>query len=417
MYSAAEKFYLDDNATAPLRDEVRAKIAEVLRETGNASSVHGFGRRARAKIEVVRESIAARLEATVEGVVFTGSGSEANALVLHDKPRFFCSAGEHASVLAWQPQGENATQDPTQDATQDATQEATQATTTLVPRLVPLLPSGVVDTQALESMLDESIKDDRSSPPPLVSVMAANNETGVVQPIKTIAEICRRRAVLFHCDATQAVGRLTVSLKQWGADMLTLSAHKLGGAQGVGALVCTAEARARLKPLLRGGGQEGGLRAGTENVAAIVGFATALELACQEQTRMRELQVRRDAFELELRARIEGVRVAGCETLRLANTSCFVHPRLSAEVLLMLCDSEGIALSSGAACSSGKVAPSHVLRAMGFDEEACRRAVRVSFGLRTREGALQALLDLLARKEKAASKSEAKTKARAEVAA
>ena len=379
MSSSAERFYLDDNATAPLREQVRAKIEEVLRETGNASSVHSLGRRARAKTEAARESIAASLEATFEGVVFTGSGSEANALALHDKSRFFCSAGEHASVLAWQTQTENA---------------------------VPLLPSGVVDTQALESMLDQSIEDD-TSPPPLVSVMAANNETGVVQPIKTIAEICRRRAVLFHCDATQAVGRLQVSLKEWGADMLTLSAHKLGGPQGVGALVCTAEARARLKPLLRGGGQEGGLRAGTENVAAIAGFATALELACKEQPRMREVQVRRDTFEKELRARIGGVRVAGFETRRLANTSCFVHPRLSAEVLLMLCDSEGIALSSGAACSSGKVAPSHVLRAMGFDEAACRRAVRVSFGLRTREGALQALLELLARKEKTNAKTRA----------
>ena len=386
MSSSAESFYLDDNATAPLREQVLAKIEEVLRETGNASSVHSLGRRARAKTEAARERIAASLEATIEGVVFTGSGSEANALALHDKSRFFCSAGEHASVIDWQTQAENATQEIT--------------------TLVPLLPSGVVDTQALENMLDQSIEDD-TSPPPLVSVMAANNETGVVQPIKTIAEICRRRAVLFHCDATQAVGRLPISLKEWGADMLTLSAHKLGGPQGVGALVCTAEARARLKPLLRGGGQEGGLRAGTENVAAIAGFATALELACKEQPRMREVQVRRDTFEKELRARIGGVRVAGFETRRLANTSCFVHPRLSAEVLLMLCDSEGIAISSGAACSSGKVAPSHVLRAMGFDEAACRRAVRVSFGLRTREGALQALLDLLARKEKTNAKTRA----------
>ena len=372
MSSSTENvYYLDDNATAPLRAEVRAKIEEVWRETGNASSVHGFGRRARAKIEEARETIAESVGASAEGVVFTGSGSEANALALHDKSPFFCSAGEHASVLAWQraPQGART--------------------------IVPLLPTGVVDAQALESMLDKS-----PCPPQTVSVMAANNETGVVQPIATLAELCHARAVPLHCDATQAAGRLPVSLEDWGADMLTLSAHKLGGPQGVGALVCTPEAHARLVPLLQGGGQEGGLRAGTENVAGIVGFATALSLACQELARMQEVQARRDAFEQELQARIGGVRVAGSETLRLANTSCFVHPRLSAEVLLMLCDAEGIAISSGAACSSGKVAPSHVLRAMGFDEAACRRAVRVSFGLHTQKQALDALLDLLSRREK-----------------
>ena len=403
MPSSTQRFYLDDNATAPLRDEVRASIIEALRDTGNASSVHGFGRRAREKIEAARESIAASLDASVEGVVFTASGSEANALALYDKSRFFCSAAEHASVLEWQTQIE-----PTQgDKRQGDKKQA------------PLLPSGIVDLKALETMLDESMLDqsqenqnqanqspeDQSQsetpcPPQLVSIMAANNETGVVQPIEAISEICHARAVPFHCDATQAVGRLPVSLKAWGVDMLTLSAHKIGGPQGVGALVCTTEARARLKPLLRGGGQEGGVRAGTENTAAIVGFATALSLACREIEGMREVQAKRDAFEQELQARIRGVRIAGIEALRLANTSCFVHPRLSAEVLLMLCDGEGIALSSGAACSSGKVAPSHVLRAMGFDEASCRRAIRVSFGVRTREGGLAALLDLLARKEK-----------------
>ncbi len=388
MSSSACRFYLDDNATAPLRAEVREKIEEMSRDTGNASSVHAFGRSARAHIEAARESIAEKMGARIdESVVFTGSGSEANALVLHDKSRFFCSAGEHASVLAWQPQGEEAEQ-----------------------RLIPLLPMGIVDVQALEMMLDQSIADKESSPPQLVSVMAANNETGVVQPIESIAKICRARSVPFHCDATQAVGRLPVSLKDWGADMLTLSAHKIGGPQGVGALVCNADARTRIKPLLRGGGQEGGLRAGTENVAAIVGFATALEIACQEQPRLCEVQAKRDAFEQELQARIAGVCVAGAKALRLANTSCFVHPRLSAEVLLMLCDGEGIALSSGAACSSGKVAPSHVLRAMGFDEAACRRAVRVSFGLRTHEGALDALLELLSRKQKGEVKTNTRGK-------
>ena len=392
MSSFANTFYLDDNASAPLRPEVRKKIEEVCCHTGNASSVHGFGRRAREKIETARETIAENLGASVEGVVFTASGSEANALALHDKSRFFCSAGEHASVLAWQPQGERAAQ-------------AQQG-------LVPLLPTGVVDVKALQTMID-----DAPCPPQLVSVMAANNETGVVQPIEDIAEICHARAVPFHCDATQAAGRLPVALKE--ADMLTLSAHKIGGPQGVGALVCSLEARSRLVPLLRGGGQEGGLRAGTENVAAIVGFATALNLACQETERMQEVQAKRDAFEKKLHTQIEDVRIAGVETSRLANTSCFLHPRLSAEVLLMLCDGEGIALSSGAACSSGKLAPSHVLRAMGFDEQDCRRAVRVSFGLHTQEGALDALIELLSRNEKENEKGKKKAKAatRREVAA
>ncbi len=356
-------------------------MAEVSRETGNASSVHAFGRRARAHIEASRERIAQHLEAQPEHVIFTASGSEANALALHDKTRFFCSAGEHASVLAWQPPKTSA------DTNADTSAKGGDK------RLVPLLPTGVVDQKALQTMLD-----DAASPPQLVSVMAANNETGVVQPIPALAELCHARAVPLHCDATQAIGRLPVSLKAWGADMLTLSAHKIGGAQGAGALVCTAEAHARLQPLLRGGGQEGGLRAGTENVVAITGFATALTLACLDLEGMRELEGKRNAFEQALRKVLDGVRIAGVETQRLANTSCFVHPRLSAEVLLMLCDGEGIALSSGAACSSGKVAPSHVLHAMGFDEASCRRAIRVSFGVCTREGALEALLDLLARK-------------------
>ena len=367
-----ESFYLDDNASAPLRHEARVKIEQVLQKTGNASSVHRFGRSARAYIEEAREKIAANCEAKTENIVFTSSGSEANALALHDKSRFLCSASEHASVLAWQPQGRQGEQ-----------------------RQVPLLPTGVVDLLALTKMLDASTTRFQT-----VSVMAANNETGVVQPIEKIAEICHARTTPLHCDATQAAGRLSISLEAWGADMLTFSAHKIGGPKGVGALVCTTKARERLVPLLRGGGQEGGLRAGTENVAAIAGFATALDLACKEMTRMQELKGKRDAFEKKLKARLQGLRVVGSETLRLANTSCFIHPRLSAELLLMLCDSEGIAISSGAACSSGKVAPSHVLRAMGFDEDACRRAVRISFGLRTPEGALDALLDLLSHKEK-----------------
>ena len=388
MRQAEPRFYLDYNASAPLRAGVLACMEQVASSPGNASSVHSFGRRARGYIDDARASIANAMGCEPEGVIFTSGGSEANALILHDREHFFCSAIEHPSVLAHQA---NPSSSP-----------ASSPASSPSSNIIPVLSSGIVDCRELERMLSArqklvsassvSASSVSTSSVSLVSIMAANNETGVLQPIEEVSSICRRFGVALHCDATQAVGRLSVSLRDWGVDFLTLSAHKIGGPQGVGALLCSPELDARaaasthqlprpllLRPLLLGGGQEFGLRAGTENTAAIAGFAFALTAACAERTQAQKTTTSlRDSFESRLLARLPDTRIVGSKVERLGNTSCLIHPRLSAEVLLMRCDLSGVAISSGSACSSGKISPSHVLLAMGYDEASCRRAIRVS---------------------------------------
>ena len=376
------RFYLDYNAGAPLRAGVLACMQEVNSLPGNASSVHSFGRRARRYVDDAREIIAHSVGAEPAGVFFTGSGSEANALILHDKQNFFCSTIEHASVLA---------------------QQKTSATAGVerAERLIAVLPSGVVDCAALSAMLTTP-----SIRPQVVSVMAANNETGILQPIKMVAELCHRHGVVLHCDATQAMGRIPIAMDEWGVDFLTMSAHKLGGAQGIGALVCNSSSgvdgsiipsSSLVRPLLLGGGQEGGMRAGTESVAAISGFGFALKSACEDLARMPEVQRLRDEFESRVIAHLSDVRIVGRGVPRLANTSCLIHPSISAEIMLMRCDLEGVAISAGSACSSGKINPSHVLHAMGYNDASCRNAVRVSIGLDTPPQALEVLAELFTR--------------------
>lgn len=430
-------FYLDHNASAPLRAGVLARMQEVASSPGNASSVHSFGRRARCYIDDARATVASALGCEPEGVIFTSGGSEANALILHDKvlhdkvlhdkvlhdkslpnkDYFFCSAIEHPSVLEHQTiklsSNHPSNHSPDRSLDQPPSREG----------IISVLPSGIVDCRALERMLAAAgrgsngrgsngrVSAGRVS---LVSIMAANNETGILQPIEEVASICREHGVALHCDATQAVGRMAISMRDWGVDFLTLSAHKLGGPQGVGALLCGSRPLSRpsshrlssssmprlsesgvINPLLLGGGQESGLRAGTENVAGIVGFAFALRAACDDLARLQDIAKLRDSFEQRLLARLPHTKIVGSSVERLANTSCLIHPRFSAEVLLMRCDLSGVAISSGSACSSGKVSPSHVLLAMGYDEPTCRRAVRVSMGSDTKSEGLELLLELL----------------------
>jgi cysteine desulfurase len=347
---AAMRTYLDHNATSPLRPEARAAVLAALDVGGNASSVHAEGRKAQALVEEARETIAAALGCSPDMVVFTASGTEANNQALKGAAtglglyRLVVSAVEHASVL-----------------------EAAAATGLPVD-VAPVTGDGRIDLAALEALLAES------PGPALVSVMAANNETGAVMPVAQVSEIARRHGAYVHSDAVQALGKAPSDWEMLGVDMMSISAHKLGGPQGAGALVMSD--RVALEPLLHGGGQELKRRAGTENVAAIAGFAAALR-ATEEPDRMTAL---RDRLEAELRAAAPNVTVFAEAGPRLANTTCFALPGLEAETALMAFDLAGIAVSSGSACSSGKISRSHVLEAMDVAPDLVAGGIRASLG-------------------------------------
>jgi cysteine desulfurase len=336
--------YLDYNATAPVRPEVVAAMGAALERTGNPSSVHAFGREARRALERAREAVAAMVGAAPGQVVFTSGGTEANNQALGSvRGPVVVSAIEHDSVLAAVPCAERAA----------------------------VGSDGRIDLVRLERQL-------ASINPALVSVMLANNETGVIQPVAEAAEIARRHGARVHCDAVQAGGKLGIDLGALGADLLTLSAHKLGGPQGVGALALGAG----IEPaaLLRGGGQERRWRPGTENLAGIVGFGRACELAIADVDWGRRTGALRDQLEARIAAIAPGARVFGRGAERLPNTSCLTMPGVSNQTQLIELDLAGIAVSTGSACSSGKVGPSHVLAAMTVDPAEAATAIRVSFG-------------------------------------
>lgn len=337
--------YLDWNATAPLRSSARAALVDALALPGNASSVHGFGREARRRIETSRAEVAALVGAAAEEVVFTSGGTEANGLALRGMPLpVAVSAVEHASVLAARPEAQR----------------------------LPVDGEGIVRLDALEDVL-------AVGGPILVSVMAANNETGVLQPIREIAARVHARGGMLHCDTVQAAGRFELDLTEMGADLATISAHKLGGPQGVGALIVR-RGLPQLEPLLRGGGQEAGRRAGTENVAGIAAFGVAAREARDELATVGALQALRDGLEASIRRVAPRTVIVGAQAPRLPNTSCLALPGAEASTIVMALDLAGIAVSAGAACSSGKVRASHVLAAMGLPEGIVRGAIRVSIG-------------------------------------
>jgi cysteine desulfurase len=358
---AVERIYLDWNATAPLMAAAREAMLDALSLPGNPSSVHAEGRAARAVIEKARRDVAHLVGAEPAHVTFTASATEAANQVLSPVyrmgksrvalGRLFVSAIEHPAVRA---------------GGRFAADKVTE---------VPVTRSGVVDLDALSALLAAH---DPADGLPLVAVMLVNNETGIIQPIQEIAAIVKKSGGLLVVDAVQAAGRIPLSIAELGADFLILSAHKLGGPKGVGALVSRGETLMP-EPLVRGGGQEKGHRAGTENLAAIAGFgAAAREMASELAQRNARLTELRDRAEQAMLSVAPDTVIYGRSEARVGNTSFFHLPGLKAETGQIAFDLEGVALSAGAACSSGKVGASHVLTAMG--EDAATGALRLSIG-------------------------------------
>jgi len=352
--------YLDWNATGKLRPQAQAAMMAALTVDGNPSSVHAAGRAARHVVETAREQVAALVGVAARDVVFTSGGTEANMMALSPSlgETLLVSAIEHPSVRSG---GRFA-----------AVEE------------IPVTAAGVIDLAALERHLAGRSR-------PLVSLMLANNETGVIQPIAAAAAIVHAAGGLLHVDAVQGPGRITCDFGALGADLMTLSSHKIGGPQGVGALI--KREGMFLAPLIKGGGQERGARAGTENVAGIAGFGAAAkavaQLLVEEAPRMASL---REGLEAGLRAIAPNVVIFGAEAPRLPNTTLFSIPGMKAETAVIAFDLEGVAVSSGSACSSGKVASSHVLAAMGIPQVLAQGGIRVSLGYSTTEDDITAIL-------------------------
>ena len=365
-----KEVYLDYNGSAPLDPRVAEAMMPVLVEgVGNASSSHRFGRYQAAAVEQAREQVAALVGGRRADVVFTAGATEANNLALRgtveaalgDRRRILISAVEHASVH------------------QTARWLSDQGLAKL--DVIPATNGGFVDPDAVEALMDDDVL--------LVSVMAANSETGVVNQVDEIAQRVHGVGALFHCDATQMVGRLPFDLQGVGADFLSISGHKICGPSGVGALIGTRQSLRLLQPIIHGGGQERGLRSGSLNVAGIVGLGAAAQIATEERvdeaTRVARL---RDRLVAEIKANIPDVHENGDTARRLPNTTSIRFVGADAEAVVTQMDP--VAVSTGSACSSGSIEPSAVLLAMGLAREAAFETVRFSLGRFTTEGDIDA---------------------------
>ncbi|MDK1489475.1 cysteine desulfurase family protein [Sinorhizobium sp. 7-81] len=364
------RIYMDWNATAPLLAEAREAFLSVVDRIGNPSSVHGEGRALRALVESARRDVAALCGAQAASVTFTSGATEAANMVLTPDfrmgrtplriARLYASAIEHPAVREG---GRFAREDVCE---------------------VPVTAAGVIDCAALEALLASH---DRQAGLPMVTVMLANNETGIVQPISEVAAIVRAHGGLLVVDVVQAAGRLPLSIEALDADFLIVSSHKIGGPKGAGALVARGEVMMP-SPLIRGGGQEKGHRSGTENAPALVGFGAAARAAANNiEERMAAIAALRDRLEAEMQLSAPDVIIHGRDVSRIGNTSFFTLPGLKAETGQIAFDLEGVALSAGSACSSGKVGQSHVLTAMGYDPR--QGALRISIGEATTEAEIE----------------------------
>lgn len=343
--------YLDYNATAPMKPAVISAVVEAMARHGNPSSVHRFGRISRRYVEEARASVAAFVGVRPAQVIFTSSGTEANNLVFSNNltTDFYTSSIEHDSVLAVTPHAVR----------------------------LPVTEDGIIDLVALKSIL-------KSAPcPSLISVMMVNNETGIIQPLQEVSRIAKSYGHFIHTDAVQAAGRIPLSFDDLGVNCMTLSAHKIGGPQGVGALIVSDNIQ--LKPILKGGGQEMSRRAGTENVPGIIGFGVAAQLAADDLRNIPNLTSLRDVLQKRL-SEIGGdhVVVLGKTVPRVANTLSIAMRNVRNETQVMALDLAGVAVSSGSACSSGKVKSSHVLRAMNYGDDIAGCVLRISLGWNTK---------------------------------
>ena len=363
--------YADHNATSPLRPKAREAMLAALEIGANPSSVHAAGRSARKILETARMQVGAAIGSRGEDIVFTSGGTEANALALHglvaglqSKCTLLVSAIEHEAV------------------TKNAGTTGAAIETVYVDR------DGELDLQLLAECLARWDHDAFGIP--ILAIMLANNETGIIQPVRDAAALIREAGGMTHCDAVQGLGKIPVNVAMLGVDTLALSAHKCGGPQGVGALWI--RAGAPVKPILVGGGQERSVRSGTENLSGIAGFGAAAETAVADLESFSDLAVWRDAMEADLTAR-SGAVIIGKNAPRLANTSCFALPGFRAETQVMAMDLAGVCVSSGSACSSGKVKRSLVLGAMGVDDALAESAIRTSFGWNSRPSDFDAVVD------------------------
>lgn len=350
--------YLDHNSTTNLLEEAKNAMLLALVKPFNPSATHGFGREGKKIIEQARRKIA-----SLSGIInhfrnyyitFTASGTEANNLIISNfnNGEVFVSAIEHASILAYTKFGNNI-------------------------QIIPVNENGIVNLKELENKLSSSLAERK-----LVSIIFANNETGVIQDIKQIVKIAHSHGALVHSDCVQAFGKIPVNLPELDIDFATISAHKIGGPVGAGALI--RKAKYHLVPHIIGGGQEMGLRSGTENVAAIAGFSVAAEIASRElESRYKHLKKLRDYLEKELVKILPQIKIVNQQSERLPNTSLIINLGKKAETQIIALDLKNIAISSGAACSSGKIGSSKTLEAMGFSEEERDSAIRISLGCTT----------------------------------
>ncbi|MEQ1609176.1 MAG: cysteine desulfurase family protein [Hyphomonadaceae bacterium] len=351
--SSGSRIYADYNATAPLRPEAKAAMVAALGLTGNPSSIHAEGRKARALVEGARETVAEAIGACRDDIAFVSGGTEAvqaplkGALWTIERGQIVASAIEHDSVCAL----------------------------CNTPQAWTAGDNGVVNLIWLEAAVEALTADGIR---PVVSLMLVNNETGVIQPVAEAAEIVHKAGGLIHCDAIQALGKIPVSIIDLDVDYLSLSAHKIGGPQGTGAFYV--KPGAPFRAAQTGGGQEFGRRAGTENVAGIAGFAVAVAAATRGIGIYQSLGEHRDRMEEKLNAAAPSLQIHGAGAPRVAGVSCFGVEGLPSETQIMGLDLAGFAVSVGSACSSGKVKPSRVLTAMGLDDTAARSAIRASFG-------------------------------------
>jgi len=363
-----KRFYLDYNASTPLHPkswEVMQSLLSAQNHAYNASAIHSFGREGQKIIENARKEISNLIGADKNQIIFNSGATEGNNTILrhfstqYPNDTILISAIEHPSIL-----------------------EAQNTLPNI--KIIPVDDNGLIIIEELEMLLKENTAS-------LVSIMAANNENGAIQDVSEISKIAHTNNALYHCDATQAAGKISINMKELDIDFLTISSHKIGGPQGVGALalgIC-----GQSPSLLFGGGQEKSLRAGTENVAGIAGFGAAARSALDNIEEYQKLKKLRDDFESKLKDISPDIIIHSQDAKRIANTSFFSLPNANSQTLLMALDLEGLAVSNGSACSSGRVKPSHVLEAMGKDKKLTSSALRISMGWATKGEDIEAFLE------------------------